>query len=224
MTTIRITESKIRKIIKKILTEAMDDFFSYEELSSLRSFSQKVKYCKLHLGFPIGNGSSRIVFQIDDEKCLKLAKNGKGIAQNDAEFDWYAQNYGVLPNIYQSANDNSWILVEYVLPAKAKDIKVCLGVDFATFQRFVYTAYSYYGRNRRYMNTYNLLSDEEFSEMCENSEWFESLYNYMCDYQLPCGDLTRLANLGMVQRDGKPQIVILDSGLTQQIWDEYYKR
>ena len=74
------------------------------------------------------------------------------------------------------------------------------------------------------MDCYNQLSDEEFSKMCENNEWFESLYNYMADYQLPCGDLQRLANLGMVLRDGQPQIVILDSGLTQQIYDEYYKR
>lgn len=68
------------------------------------------------------------------------------------------------------------------------------------------------------------LSDEEFSEMCENNEWFESLYSYMADYQLPSGDLQRLANLGMVLRDGQLEIVILDSGLTQQIYDEYYKR
>lgn len=198
----------------------MDDSFSYDELSSLRHFSEKVTYCKKHLGPPIGNGSSRLVFQIDDEKCLKLAKNNKGLAQNNAEFDWFAQNYGVLPNIYQSADDNSWILVEYVLPAKVKDIQVCLGVDLNTFRRFIDTAYSYYSR----FSGYNLLSDKEFSEMCENNEWFESLYSYMADYQVPSGDIKRLANLGMVLREGKPQIVILDSGLTQQVYDEYYKR
>ena len=215
-----LTEKKLRDIIKKVISEAMDDSFSYDELSSLRYFTERVNYCKKHLGPPIGNGSSRMVFQVDDEKCLKLARNAKGIAQNEAEFDWYAQNYGILPNIYESADDKSWILVEYVLPAKAKDIQVCLGVDFNTFQRFINTAYYYYSGKR----TYNRLSDEEFSEMCENSEWFESLYSYMADYQLPSGDLQRLANLGMVLRDGQPQIVILDSGLTQQIYDEYYKR
>ena len=201
-----LTEKKLRDLIKKIISEAMDDSFSYDELSSLRYFTERVNYCKKHLGPPIGNGSSRMVFQIDDEKCLKLARNAKGLAQNEAEFDWYAQNYGILPNIYESA--------------KAKDIQVCLGVDFDTFQRFINTAYSCYSGKR----TYNRLSDEEFSEMCENNEWFESLYSYMADYQLPSGDLQRLANLGMVLRDGQPQIVILDSGLTQQIYDEYYKR
>lgn len=216
-----LTEKKLRNIIKKTILEAMDDSFSYDELSSLRYFTERVNYCKKHLGLPIGNGSSRMVFQIDDEKCLKLARNPKGIAQNEAEFDWYAQNYGILPHIYESADDKSWILVEYVIPAKAKDIKMCLGVDFNTFQRFVDTAYCYYSGE---IDCYNQLPDDEFSEMCENNKWFESLYNYMADYQLPSGDLKRLANLGMVLRDGQPQIVILDSGLTQQIYDEYYRR
>lgn len=215
-----LSENKLRKIIRETILEAIDDSFSYDELSSLSHFSERVAYCKKHLGNPIGNGSSRIVFQIDDEKCLKLAKNSKGLAQNNAEFDWYAQSYGVLPNIYESADDNSWILVEYVIPAKVKDIEVCLGVNFKTFQRFVRTAYSYYSRFR----SYGSLSDEEFSQMCENNEWFKSLYDYMSDYQLPCGDILRLANLGMVLRDGQPQIVILDSGLTQQVYDEYYGR
>ena len=166
-----LTEKKLRAIIKKVISEAMDDSFLYD----------------IHLHF-----------------IMK-----------------YAQNYDILPHIYESADDKSWILVEYVIPAKAKDIKMCLGVDFNTFQRFVDTAYCYYSGE---IDCYNQLSDEEFSEMCENSEWFESLYSYMADYQLPSGDLQRLANLGMVLRDGQPQIVILDSGLTQQIYDEYYRR
>lgn len=81
------------------------------------TYAGKVRYCKRHLGFPIGNGSARIVFQLDDEKCLKLAKNRKGIAQNGAEYD--------------SADDDSWIVTEYVLPAKQKDFKQCLGILFS---------------------------------------------------------------------------------------------
>ena len=212
----------IHETINRVLKEAMDDSFSYEELSSLTKFSQRVRYCKEHLGSPIGNGSSRSVFQVDDDKCLKLAKNAKGMAQNEAEYDWYAQSYGIMPKLYDCADDRSWILVEYVLPAKQQDFKVVLGVDFETYQRFVTKAYSCYGRNRWYANS--LMSDEEFENLIENNEWFEQLYSYMADYQVPFGDLTRLANLGLAQRDGEPCIVILDSGLTQQIWDEFYKR
>ena len=68
-----LTEKKLRDIIKKTILEAMDDSFSYDELSSLRYFTERGNYCKTHLGPSKGNGSSRIVFQVEDEKCLKLA-------------------------------------------------------------------------------------------------------------------------------------------------------
>ena len=65
-----VSENQIKQI-----NEAMNDTFSYEELGNIRTFSKRVAYCKQHLGNPIGNGSSRMVFQIDDEKVLKLAKS-----------------------------------------------------------------------------------------------------------------------------------------------------
>lgn len=220
-----LKESEIRKLIQEnihtCINEAMDDKFSFEELSSLTSFAQRVKYCKEHLGFPIGNGSSRMVFQLDDEKCLKLAKNQKGIAQNGAEFDWGAQSYDVVPNIYDKADDDGWIVSEYVLPAKAKDIKVCLGIDFQTFCSFVRTAYSYYSYKGRML--WGKMSDEQFEDLLDKSEWLCNLYNYMADFQLPAGDFERLVNLGLTQRDGQPHLVILDTGLTQAIYDEFYR-
>lgn len=214
MKSIIIKESQL-----PLLSEAMDDSFNFEELSKIPTYAGKVRYCKRHLGFPIGNGSARIVFQLDDEKCLKLAKNRKGIAQNGAEYDKYAESYGVTPNLYDSADDDSWIVTEYVLPAKQKDFKQCLGIDFNTFRHFVIACYNCYARRPIHTD----MSDEYFSQLCDENEWLYQLYCYMADYQLPCGDMLRLANLGMVMRDGEPQIVILDSGLTQQIYDEFYR-
>ena len=80
--TIILNSSQIKQ-----LNEAMDNTFSFDELSSIKALSKRVLYCKQHLGNPIGNGSSRMVFQIDDEKVLKLAKNRKGLAQNNVEAD-----------------------------------------------------------------------------------------------------------------------------------------
>lgn len=64
----------------------MMDGFSFETLTSLSSYKKRIAYCKQMLGQPIGNGSSRIVFQISDERVLKVAKNQKGIAQNEAKW------------------------------------------------------------------------------------------------------------------------------------------
>ena len=200
----------------------MDDSFSLEELSQLPTFVSRLNYCKQHLGNPIGNGSSRTVFQIDDGKCLKLAKNAKGIAQNEVEYDRHVESYDVTPSLFEQDDDNKWIITEYVLPAKAQDIKECLGIDFKTFCDFVkccYNCYAYNGYKRP-----TEMSEEEFVELLDSNQWFNDLYYYMADYQLPCGDLLRLSNLGMVMRYGEPQIVILDSGLNNDVYNKYYKR
>lgn len=209
-------------ILKAVITEAMKDTFSLEELSSLNSYSKRVQYCKSQLGMPIGNGSSRMVFQIDDEKCLKLAKNEKGIAQNEEESQYYLQTYGIMPKVFETDNDSKWIVSEYVLPAKAQDFQHCLGMSFQKFCEVVKAFYLSYARRTPYLSS--SISYDELVEIVENSEWLASLESYMGDYQLPFGDLTRLANFGLVQRDGEPEIVILDSGLSQDIYDRYYRR
>ena len=87
--TIRITEQQLHDIIintvRKTLKEAFMPSFSTAMLSQLSSFNQQVQYCTEQLGSPIGNGSSRTVFQIDDKRVLKLAKNSKGLDQNEVE-------------------------------------------------------------------------------------------------------------------------------------------
>lgn len=54
--------------------------FNMEEFKSISRFASRIKYCETHLQ-RISSGSGRIVYKIDDEKVLKLAKNPKGVAQ-----------------------------------------------------------------------------------------------------------------------------------------------
>lgn len=203
---------------KQHVNEAVDETFSTEELSSLPSFASKVKYCKLHLGNAIGNGSSRMVFQIDDDKVLKLAKNNKGLAQNEAEADWGAQNYEVLPILYQVDDDYNWLITEYVLPAKPQDFKHCLGMSFEEFCKVV----GYI--NTQYNPPRGRFPFKDYSETIDNNEWLQKFYYYMSDYQPPLGDLQRIQNYGLCHRNGKAEIVLLDSGLTMDVWNDYYRR
>lgn len=207
-----LTESQIR--------EAMDGIFSFDELQSIRGFRGRMMYCRRHMGPPIGSGSSRIVFQIDDEKVLKLAKNDKGIAQNQVEADWLAQKYGVVPKLYDVADDDSYLVSEYVLPAKAADFKQCLGMTFKEFCGFVEYCGSQYGRKSSLLP---MMNSEKAEELIENNEWLSDFNRYVTDYQLPVGDLMRIANYGLCKRNGKPQITLLDSGLTNDVYDSYYR-
>lgn len=211
----------------KLLCEAMKDGFDYNALRNM-SFAKKIRYCKDMLGFPIGNGSSRMVFQIDDEKCLKLAKNAKGIAQNEQEStvltDHYKAKFSIFPKMYEDVSDMDkfqWIVSEYVLPAKAKDFKVATGYDWKTVQMFIATVCARYDRNSN-----QLIDDDTMEQIMEYDEehsgFFLELEGYLCDYQMPVGDYLRLANWGMTKRYGEPYMVILDDGLTDDIFKKYY--
>lgn len=50
------------------------------------------------------------------------------------------------------------------------------------------------------------------------------LIRLMGDYQLPHGDLCRISSYGLVKRDGEVMIVLIDSGLTNDVYDTYYSR
>lgn len=211
---------KIVIVSENQIIEAADNYFSLSELSQIQSFKQRIIYCKNHLGNPIGNGSSRTVFQINDEKVLKLAKNNKGIAQNYNETDRLIQSYNIAPKIFDYSDDDTYIVAEYVLPAKPQDFKECLGMTFDDFCDFVIQISSIYDRSN---NHYRKYDTESFEKIIENNKWLYNFYIYMTDYQPPYGDLIRIQNYGMVNRNNKPEIVLLDAGLTEQTYNEYYK-
>jgi len=90
----------------------------------------------------VGEGSGRLVFQIDDEKVLKLAKNQAGVAQNKQESRAViGKKYpGLFPKVFREMSDlrgYSYIVSEYVLPATMDDFTSCLGISYPTFDAFI---------------------------------------------------------------------------------------
>ena len=203
----------------RLIREARMDGFRVDTLKSLPSYSQKVNYCKQMLGNPIGNGSSRMVFQLDDETVLKLAKNNKGIAQNEREYNLYACGASeFLPYLMNGTDEEDflWIVSEYVLPAKAEDFKKVLGVPFKDIQRLVFA--NIYHNSK--------VASQIFSKYEDNYDAidvFSSIEDLGHSYNVNFLDMSRISNWGMVMRDGKPMMVILDSGLTDEIYDKFYK-
>ena len=203
-------------ITEKQLHEAMSDNFSYDVLTNLKTFAERKQYCDKYLGISIGKGSSRIVYSINDEKCLKLAMNSKGIAQNRAEARGGASDYEVGPEVYECANDYSYIVSEYVLPARKNDFKHCLGIGFDVFCDFITKSYTYYASNKEKYGIHSDMSDETWNNLCDKHEFLQNIYGYMNYEHIPLGDLLRIRNYGMCMRDGEPQIVLLDSGFTEE--------
>ena len=221
-----ITEKQERTIKSLIVNEAMSDEFSFDTLKSLKTFRDRKNYCDKYLGFNVGSGSSRLVYQLDDEKVLKLAKNEKGIAQNEEEYYFGQEKFvDVTPHIFNEMCDLvnfTFIVSEYVLPAKEKDFMELYGINFKTFISVINTVNVWYG-GKRYLGT-KVLSDEEMEYLQEENSDIKEFVDYVSNYQPPIGDMLRLTNYGMVMREGSPQIVLLDSGLTDEIYNKYYKK
>jgi hypothetical protein len=57
----------------------------------------------------------------------------------------------------------------------------------------------------------------------ENNEFIIDLTSLDADYDFSTGDQGRLSTYGEVIRDGKPKIVIVDAGLTQGVYNDFYK-
>lgn len=224
MSKIIINEQQEKVLTSLILNEAMRDDFSFDELKQIQSFRGRLNYCKERLGFSIGNGSSRCVFQLDDNKVLKLAKNEKGVAQNEQEYDPSLSKLGVTPKIYSESDLNNYyfLISDYVLPAEEKDFEHVFGFDFYTFCSVLTWADSLFHSGQHYIVP--PMKKEDALYLIENDADLDEFYQYVTNYQPPIVDMLSIQNYGIKYEDGRTKVVLLDSGLNENIWNTYYKR
>lgn len=200
--------------------------FNMEAFKAIPSYAGKIKYCKEKLGKQLGQGSSRMVFPIDDEKVLKLAMNEKGVAQNEAECEWFLQKIGLFAKVYDCDEDYKWIEMQVARKAMASDFKKFFGYPFKVICAYVDYVHNMYSRRRSYRDTSydNLFHQIEESEEYNNGDSvFYMLYEYLANYQLEAiGDLQRLSSWGVVKEDGQESLVIIDYGLNDSVAQDYY--
>ena len=153
---------------------------------------------------------------------LKLAWNDKGLGQNIEEERTY--NASIFPKVFDYDEDGKWIISEFVLPATSKDFKHCFGMTFQQFASFISAS----GKYRFGYRYWNAMPEDEWISYLENNEELYEFDEYIGNYGnhrfTPVGDMTRLCNYGLTQRNGEATIVLLDSGLSEEVWNTYYKR
>ena len=214
----------------KRLFEARMDGFRIDYLKSCDTFNKRLKYCKEMLGFPIGKGSSRVVFQMDDETCLKLAINDKGIAQNLEEIKIASDGFiSYIPKVYNGSDEENglWVITQYVLPAKKEDFKKVLGIDFGDIIDYVINT----DRRFDYKNSFHLkMADNmihhlyaKYEANDDVIELFNDIHDIKANYDQMVGDLSRINNWGMVRENGNTFMVMLDSGLSEEVYNQFYK-
>lgn len=212
---------KLTEIYNEILDEDYPPSFDMEEFKSLSSFNKRIKYCESNLK-RISSGSSRIVYAIDDEKVLKLGKNSKGLSQNEIEIEYgqYRDLDDIVAKIFDYQENWLWVEMELARKLKVADFKRITGFNFKDFCIAI-TNYGNQVNKHKNTLTYPKL-DEEIIEAMWEDEFMYGIFSFIGNYDLPVGDLTRLNSYGWVKRDGEDHIVIIDYGLTHDVYGSYY--
>lgn len=211
------------KLIKKLLREGLldEDYpisFNRDEFKTLTSYRARVEYCKERLT-RLGAGSSRIVYQIDDEKVLKLAKNRKGLAQNYEEFSISdGDNHeDIVAKVLDHHPDDLWVEMELARKVRESDFSDILGFKLGDI--FMYLK-NHEALSRGDDRPHRL--GEELSDMLDECEFIWDIMKIMDWNSVPAGDFGRVSSYGKVKRNGEDKIVLIDYGLTDSVAQTYY--
>jgi hypothetical protein len=220
---ISIKELKIlvENIIKEDqLEEVYPQSFDMDVFKSLKTFKDRIAYCETHLS-RISSGSSRIVYKIDDEKVLKLAKNKKGLAQNEVEIDFSSESVleDVVANVFDYEQNYMWAEMELARPVTKNLFKQITGYDFNEdyYDGLEYYYFNELG-NKRF---HSVTKPNSYNDMWED-DFMYGIFQYLGNFDVPVGDLKKLSSYGVVKRNGVDKIVLIDYGLDKTVLTNYY--
>jgi hypothetical protein len=207
------------KSFKQFLMETpLPDDWDKAIYSERVPFRRRVEYAK-QMAKRIGSGSSRIVFEIPYQgrkTVLKIAKNTKGMAQNEEEStlcnDYYLDQLGIIvPCIdYDEINSKpTWIHLEYANKITESQFKKLVGGD--PFQLVTF-AKNYFGRTR---NKY-----ARIPELDPENTTVAAFLDYYGNYDANIDDYSRIKNWGLY----KNRPVIIDFGFSDEVHKKYYSR
>ena len=237
--TVIITEAQKRQLQEVMSGKTNSNFFNeLESYASVGNFDVCRKLCTNFFDIPLGVGSSRVVYQIDDEKILKLAISEKGIAQNKTEVETYNRTKmykDIFPTVFSWSKNYVYVISEYVIPVdtlsdikhdgqEVDDLYQCLGVKKNTLD-FITNVI----RNCINGNSIDWDETDKYTKgfrqwleqfMTKNKN-FELLMCYMIENPELSNESFASQNLGMAKRNGKPWIVILDNGWDGEVAELY---
>ena len=121
----KLSETMTFELLENMMVdEDYPSTFDMEHFATLKKFNERVRYCEEHLK-RISSGSARIVYMIDDTKVLKLAKNQKGLAQNEVEIQWGQDSYfsSILAHTFMYDQNDLWVEMELARKVSKKDFQ-----------------------------------------------------------------------------------------------------
>jgi GNAT superfamily N-acetyltransferase len=191
--------------------------FNIDEFKELKSFAGRKRYADEKLK-RIGSGSARIVYAIDDETVMKLAKNKKGLAQNYVEGDWglHSMYKGLVPDLIDADEDDRWIIMQRAKKITPKEFERITGFKFSEFGAALRNQIN---KNRGQKNYFAV--PENIDEILDD-EFTNQVIDLVMNFDLEPGDLDRISSYGKLSDESDP--VLTDVGLTRSVWKEHYAR
>jgi hypothetical protein len=180
-----------------------------KNLEKLDTFADRITYADKHLK-RLSSGSSRIVFVLPDNTVLKLAKNKRGLKQNEAESNSKMKSK-FLNKILAVAKNFAWINTRFLDKIKEKDFEKMTGINFKDFGEAIKYGLQDVSDNDK-------IKPKNFDKVCK-SEIYQELERLGKRFKLMPGDIARISSWGTI--NGIP--ILIDAGLTKEIFDKYYK-
>lgn len=214
----------LRKYIRKILSESLigEDYptqFDMNVFKSLKTFKERIEYCQSNLK-RLNSGSSRIAYQIDDNKVLKLAKNKKGIEQNETEIDRGASGSyfsSILAQIFDSHPDGLWVEMELDRKINSGEFRMITKFQIEDIGKYLI---NFQKENSGQKSQYHL--QQPLVDRLDNDEFVQQLREFVAGTDALAGDLGQISSYGVVNREGEDTLVLIDFGITTGIYKDFY--
>jgi len=193
---------------KELPSDSKDLDTILHNIENLETYGARKRYAERNLEH-LSSGSSRIVYLTPKKTVIKMAKNDKGIAQNKVEDNPKMKSKYLNP-ILRHAKDHSWIETHYLEKITEKEFQKMTGINFKDFGE----AISY---GLREVSDSDEKKPKCFQEIAQ-SDIFQELKRLGEKFELLPGDLSRISSWGT--KDDRP--VIIDAGLTEKVYEDYY--
>lgn len=179
-------------------------------IEDLETYNARKNYAERNLKH-LSSGSARIVYLTPSKTIIKLAKNDKGIAQNKAEANPEMKSK-YLNQIINCSKNYSWLETHYLDKITEKEFEKMTGLKFEEFGDSLRFGLKSISGNK------DIKKPENF-EKVSKSDIYKELRDIGEKFKLLPGDIARISSWGT--KDDRP--VLIDAGLTRDIFDEFYE-
>lgn len=227
-------KAELKKLIESYVFRTLLEFkstFRWDKFKQQEGVIEQLTYAKTNLPM-LGFGSSRVGFALPNTKyVLKVARSAKGIAQNKNEVEVFTSpvNSKIIAKVFDSASDYSWIVAETVkeFPDNESGRSQFLdhtGLSFSITEKIIGLIGDYKGAWKDNLGKAFARNSQVFPMIEKKyvpNPFFAAVESLMVQKGLSAGDLTKVEHWGKTA-DGR--VVLLDYGLTREIWKNHYAK